>query len=103
MKRWLGPDLNGWHDFAARDWPPEEPDALAQSTKMLDGGLESLSVSRATSPTRVVAYGHPRLPRQVHPGLFPMGLEPDAAYSSRPCWRNELAVTLEWCLNQREK
>jgi len=32
MKRWLGPDLNGWHDFAARDWPPEEPDALARKS-----------------------------------------------------------------------
>lgn len=46
MKRWLGLDLNGWHDFAARDWDPEEPDVLAQSTKMLDGGLESLSVQQ---------------------------------------------------------
>lgn len=46
MKRWLGLDLNGWHDFAARDWDPEEPDVLAPSTKMLDGGLESLSVKQ---------------------------------------------------------
>lgn len=46
MKRWLGLDLNGWHDFAARDWEPEEPDVLAPSTRMLDGGLESLSVKQ---------------------------------------------------------
>jgi len=46
MKRWLGLDLNGWHDYAARDWDPEEPDVLASSTKMLDGGLESLSVKQ---------------------------------------------------------
>jgi len=46
MKRWLGLDLNGWHDFAARDWDPEEPDVLTPSTRMLDGGLESLSVKQ---------------------------------------------------------
>jgi len=30
------------------------------------------------------------------PRIVPMAMEPDAVYSSRPCCRNELAVTLEW-------
>lgn len=44
MRRWVGLDLNGWRDIAARDWEPEDPDALLSKPKLIEGGLGSLSV-----------------------------------------------------------
>src|SRR5262245_12431275 len=46
MRRISGLDINGWKDVAARDWEPDEPDVLAETTTILDGGLGSVAVQQ---------------------------------------------------------
>lgn len=46
VRRWIGVDINGWRDFAARDWTLEEDDpALSDKTiHLVDGGSGSVVV-----------------------------------------------------------
>jgi hypothetical protein len=46
MRRPIGLDLNGWHDFACRDWSAEDIDNHAGETSRLDGGIRSVVVSQ---------------------------------------------------------
>ena len=47
MQRAVGLDLNGWHDFAARDWTDEDSDAAAGPLTTIDGGFGGIIVSHA--------------------------------------------------------
>ena len=44
MRRVSGLNVNGWHDFAARDWDPDEPDELLLTPIILDGGSSSVAI-----------------------------------------------------------
>ncbi|MFN3259902.1 MAG: hypothetical protein ACE37J_05010 [Pikeienuella sp.] len=44
MSRWMGLSLDGWHDFAARDWDPEDQDARLVAPVAVDGGPCSVVV-----------------------------------------------------------
>lgn len=45
MKRWIGLDVNGWYDYAARDWDAEEL-AKFDEPVFIDGGYTSLAVKQ---------------------------------------------------------
>jgi len=44
MRRIVGLDLNGWRDFAARDWSPEDLEAKDDALRIIDGGIEGVAV-----------------------------------------------------------
>ena len=44
MRKPVGLDLNGWHDFGCRDWSVEEPDETLASPVTIDGGFGSVIV-----------------------------------------------------------
>jgi hypothetical protein len=46
MRRISGVDINGWRDFAARDWDIEEPDVRLDVAKLIDGGRGSVAVKQ---------------------------------------------------------
>ena len=39
MRRPVGLDLNGWHDFACRDWQFDDPDERTEAPELVDGGI----------------------------------------------------------------
>ena len=45
MRRFIGLDLNGWHDFACRDWYVDDPDQTAAALDIVDGGFGSVVVT----------------------------------------------------------
>ncbi|WP_417477899.1 hypothetical protein [Maricaulis sp.] len=44
MRCWMGVDINGWHDYAVRDWGVEESEPIAPVE--IDGGVFSVAVRR---------------------------------------------------------
>ena len=46
MRRAIGLDLNGWHDFACRDWQSDDPDEITSTPKLadVDGGFGAMLV-----------------------------------------------------------
>jgi hypothetical protein len=44
MQRWMGLDINGWHDWAARDWDAEDPDEPLPQPAQVDGGTGSVAI-----------------------------------------------------------
>jgi hypothetical protein len=48
MKRISGVDVNGWRDSAFRDWELDEPGENLDATKVVNGGLGSVSVRQAS-------------------------------------------------------
>ena len=49
MARWSGVHINGWHDFAARDWDAEDPDECCDPPIVIDGGPFSVAVRKTGS------------------------------------------------------
>jgi hypothetical protein len=47
MRRAVGLDLNGWHDFAARDWNDEDSNAVDGLLTTIDGGFAGVVVEHA--------------------------------------------------------
>ena len=45
MRRPVGLDINGWHDFACRDWSADDPDKRTDSLNIVDGGFASVVVT----------------------------------------------------------
>jgi len=44
MRRPVGLDLNGWHDFACRDWHLDDPDERTDAPELIDGGFGAVIV-----------------------------------------------------------
>lgn len=44
MRRLSGMDINGWHDFAARNWEPDDPLVLPPNPILVDGGIHGVVV-----------------------------------------------------------
>jgi hypothetical protein len=44
MRKPVGLDLNGWHDFGCRDWSAEDPDEALTTPVTIDGGFGSVIV-----------------------------------------------------------
>jgi hypothetical protein len=44
MRKPVGLDLNGWHDFGCRDWSVEDPDEMLTAPVTIDGGFGSVIV-----------------------------------------------------------
>jgi hypothetical protein len=44
MRKPVGLDLNGWHDFGCRDWSTEDPDETLETPVTIDGGFGSVIV-----------------------------------------------------------
>ena len=44
MRRPIGLDLNGWHDFACRDWQFDDPDERTDTPELIDGGFGAVIV-----------------------------------------------------------
>jgi hypothetical protein len=49
MRRISGVDINGWRDFAARDWDIEEPDVRLDVAKIIDGGFGTVAVEQSSA------------------------------------------------------
>lgn len=46
MRRPVGLDLNGWHDFACRDWRVDDPDEALGELELVNGGFGSVVVAQ---------------------------------------------------------
>lgn len=45
MRKLVGIDINGWHDYACRDWTVDDPDDRPNAPVVVDGGFGSVVVS----------------------------------------------------------
>ena len=45
MRKPVGLDLDGWHDFACRDWSTDDPDEPPGEPRTFDGGIGSVVVT----------------------------------------------------------
>ena len=47
MNKFMGVDINGWHDWSARDWNPDEDEQAFKEYHLIDGGVGSVAIRRS--------------------------------------------------------